>query len=361
MTRPRVAIAHDYLTQRGGAERVVLAIARAFPGARIHTSVYEPDGIYPEFADLEVVTTPLQRVAPLRRDPRRALPVLAPVVGRHRIDADLVVASSSGWAHGFDTDGRVLVYCHAPARWLYQPENYLGGPRWRSPKGLALAALTPWLRRWDAAAAARADRYLANSRVVRDRIREAYGIEAEVLAPPFGIDADGALEPVAPLADWADEGYLLIVSRLLPYKNVGAAIEAVRGTGHRLVVVGDGPLRAEIASSAPPNVRLARDLTDALHLLMAVKLDSNLAQLAEGRAHVPAALEQHLDEHPRAGRAARAHGAALVVDEARGGADPRGPRARSSRRARRLWLEPHPRRRRRERRRRARRSRRSAA
>lgn len=263
MTRPRVAIAHDYLTQRGGAERVVLAIARAFPGARIHTSVYEPDGTYPEFADLEVVTTPLQRVAPLRRDPRRALPVLAPVVGRHRIDADLVVASSSGWAHGFDTDGRVLVYCHAPARWLYQPENYLGGPRWRSPKGLALAALTPWLRRWDAAAAARADRYLANSRVVRDRIREAYGIEAEVLAPPFGIDADGALEPVAPLADWADEGYLLIVSRLLPYKNVGAAIEAVRGTGHRLVVVGDGPLRAEIASSAPPNVRLARDLTDA--------------------------------------------------------------------------------------------------
>ena len=142
MTRARVAIAHDYLTQRGGAERVVLAIARAFPGARIHTSVYEPDGTYPEFADLEVVTTPLQRVAPLRRDPRRAQPVLAPVVGRHRIDADLVVASSSGWAHGFDTDGRVLVYCHAPARWLYQPENYLGGPRWRSPKGLALAALT---------------------------------------------------------------------------------------------------------------------------------------------------------------------------------------------------------------------------
>ena len=61
MTRARVAIAHDYLTQRGGAERVVLAIARAFPGARIHTSVYEPDGTYPEFADLDVVTTLFKR------------------------------------------------------------------------------------------------------------------------------------------------------------------------------------------------------------------------------------------------------------------------------------------------------------
>ncbi len=263
MSRPPVAIAHDYLTQRGGAERVVLAIARAFPGAPVHTSVHEPDGTYPEFAELDVVTTPLQRVGPLRRDPRRALPVLAPVVSRHRIEADLVVASSSGWAHGFDTDGAVLVYCHAPARWLYQSENYLGGPRWRSPKGIALAALDPWLRRWDAAAAARADRYLANSRVVRDRIRAAYGIDAEVLPPPFGVDADGPLTPVPELSGWAEEGYLLVVSRLLPYKNVDAAIEAVRGADHRLVVVGDGPLREELAATAPPNVRLVRDLTDA--------------------------------------------------------------------------------------------------
>ena len=263
MSRPPVAIAHDYLTQRGGAERVVLAIARAFPGAPVHTSVHEPDGTYPEFAELDVVTTPLQRVGPLRRDPRRALPVLAPVVSRHRIEADLVVASSSGWAHGFDTDGAVLVYCHAPARWLYQSENYLGGPRWRSPKGIALAALDPWLRRWDAAAAARADRYLANSRVVRDRIRAAYGIDAEVLPPPFGVDADGPLTPVPELSGWAEEGYLLVVSRLLPYKNVDAAIEAVRGTDHRLAVVGDGPLRGELAATAPPNVQLVRDLTDA--------------------------------------------------------------------------------------------------
>ena len=31
--RPRVAIAHDYLTQRGGAERVVVSMLRAFPEA----------------------------------------------------------------------------------------------------------------------------------------------------------------------------------------------------------------------------------------------------------------------------------------------------------------------------------------
>ena len=45
----RVAIAHDYLTQRGGAEKVVLAMARAFPEAPIYTTLFEPStmsGLY---------------------------------------------------------------------------------------------------------------------------------------------------------------------------------------------------------------------------------------------------------------------------------------------------------------------------
>ena len=47
-----------------------------------------------------------------------------------RSDADVVVASSSGWAHGFDASGRTGVYCHNPARWLYQTDEYLGGTAW---------------------------------------------------------------------------------------------------------------------------------------------------------------------------------------------------------------------------------------
>jgi hypothetical protein len=54
-----VAIAHDYLTQRGGAERVVLAMLRAFPEATVHTLLYDPDGTFPEFRDARVVTSPL--------------------------------------------------------------------------------------------------------------------------------------------------------------------------------------------------------------------------------------------------------------------------------------------------------------
>lgn len=261
--RPRVAIAHDYLTQRGGAERVVLALHRAFPDATIHTTLYDPENTYPEFRDAHVVVSPLNRIGPLRREHRAALPLLSYAVSRLPVDADVVVVSSSGWAHGVPATGRKLVYCHAPARWLYQAEAYLGGPATRSLRGRVLMVLGAGLRRWDRRAAASADRYLANSTVVQERIATAYGIEADVLAPPYGIDPADPQEPVAALEDWAADGYLLVVSRLLPYKNVDVAVEAVRDLPERLVVVGSGPLEARLRAEAPDNVRIVTSLTDA--------------------------------------------------------------------------------------------------
>lgn len=262
MSRPQVAIAHDYLTQRRGAERVVLAMARAFPEAQIHTTLYNPETTFPEFRDLDIVTSPINRLGALRRHHRLALPLLAPVSSRMNIDAEVVLTSTSGWAHGFQTTGRTVVYCHAPARWLYQPREYLGGPHFQSIAGIALSVLAPPLRAWDKRVALRATTYLANSRVVRDRVHDAYGITAEVLAPPHGVTAEGEQEPVPELEGWSD--YHLVVSRLLPYKNVGAAIDAFRGLpDERIVVVGHGPLRHSLASHLPSNARLVSHLSDA--------------------------------------------------------------------------------------------------
>ena len=258
---PTVAIAHDYLTQRGGAERVVLAMHRAFPDATIYTTLYDPDATYPEFRDARIVASGLNQVRPLRQHHRIALPLLPLAARSMRLTEDIVIASSSGWAHGFSASGRRLVYCHAPARWLYQSHAYLGARRRESAPGLALFAMTPWLKRWDRRHALAADRYVANSRVVRDRMRDAYGIEAPVLPAPHAMDPDAPQHPVAALDGW--DGYYLVVSRLLPYKNVEPTIEAFRGVPERLVVVGRGPLRRALESTLPDNVRLLSDLTDA--------------------------------------------------------------------------------------------------
>ncbi len=259
---PTVAIAHDYLTQRGGAERVVLAMARAFPDAPIHTTLYDPDGTFPEFAGLDVRTSPLNRVGALRRNHRAALPVLAPAASAITISADLVLASSSGWAHGFRTDGAKVVYCHSPARWLYRPVEYLGegsGPAKRA----AVHLLGPPLRRWDQRAARTADRYLANSRAIAALVQQTYGVPAQLLIPPPGLTPDGTILPVPALADWAEQGFHLVVSRLMPYKHVDQVLRAFATMpDRRLVVVGRGPEQARLEAVAPPNARLLQGLDD---------------------------------------------------------------------------------------------------
>ena len=254
----RVVVVHDYLTQRGGAERVVLAIMRAFPQARLITSVYEPSQTFPEFADYDITTSWLNRVTALRRDPRLAFPLLAQAFSRCQIpDADFVICSSSGWAHGIRTAAPKIVYCHNPPRWLHQTSDYAAGQP--LPARLALEVLRTSLTRWDRQAAATATAYLANSTLVRERVLAAYGIEADVLPPPIGLDPDGPQEPMPGL----QPGYLLTVSRARGYKNAALVAEAVSSMPDaRLVVVGGVP-QPPAGRSWPTRITGLRDLTDA--------------------------------------------------------------------------------------------------
>ena len=66
-----VAVVHDYVTQRGGAERVVLDMLEAFPGAPLYTSLYDPERTFPGFQDADVRALPMNRLALLRRSEER--------------------------------------------------------------------------------------------------------------------------------------------------------------------------------------------------------------------------------------------------------------------------------------------------
>jgi len=258
-----LAIVHDYLTQRGGAERVVELFTEVFPGAPVYTSLYDPDATFEGFEHVDVRTGALDRVGALRRHHRAALPLLAPWFAHQRIDADVVLASSSGWAHEVRTSGRLVVYCHAPARWLYQPERYLRATGGSSPAkavaSLALGLLGPPLRHLDRTAARRAATYVANSSATAELVRTLYDLDAEVLCPPPALDADGEQRAVAGL----EPGFVLSVARLLAYKHVDIVVDAAAQLDRRLVVVGDGPERRRLEARAPSSVVFLGVVDDA--------------------------------------------------------------------------------------------------
>jgi len=256
---PSVAIVHDYLTQRGGAERVVLAMARAFPAAPIYTALYEPTATFPEFADLDVRPMWTNRIRSLRRDHRKGLPLYPLAFSGLKIDSDVVLCSSSGFAHGVRTTGRKIVYCYTPARWLYdQADTYLA--RWPATVRGALRVAGPKLRTWDRQAMAGADQVLTSSTAVANRIRSAYCAEATVLPPPAGLDVDGAQCAVPGV----EPGFVLSVGRLLAYKNVDVIVAAMTLSPEaRLVIVGDGPELGRLETLAGTNVTFLGEVADA--------------------------------------------------------------------------------------------------
>lgn len=258
----KLAIAHDYITQRGGAEKVVLAMASAFPSVPIYTLLYEPESTYSEFGKFDVRPSLLDKSRFFRNNHRAALPILPIFASSVTIDADYVICSSSGWSHGFRTRGKKLVYCYSPARWLYMPEQYLGNNSSKLAEvGLRL---TSWyLKKWDKFWARRADRYLAISTEVQGRIRRNYNIDSKVVPSPHSVDEKGPLVPPAGLDGLEEDEFYLCICRLLPYKNVDKVIEAFRGTGRSLVVVGAGPQEESLTKNLPPNVVLLKHLSDA--------------------------------------------------------------------------------------------------
>jgi glycosyltransferase involved in cell wall biosynthesis len=246
-----VAIVHDYLNQRGGAERVVLEMAKMWPQAPIYTSLYRPDSTFAEFAKHDIRTSVLNRL-PVDGTFRSLFP-LYPAAMRSlgTIDADVVLSSSSGWAHGVRTSERAFhaVYCHTPARWLWGGEY---GPGLH--KRRILRPLMEAVRSWDCRAARRPDLYVANSFEVSGRIRRIYQRDAPVVYPPVNV------KRFVP----RDRGErLLVVSRLMAYKRIDLAVDAATRLGIGLDVVGSGSALEDLRRRAGPQVKFHGQLDDA--------------------------------------------------------------------------------------------------
>ena len=258
----RVAVVHDYLTQRGGAERVVLSLLNLFPEADLYTSVYDPDGTYPEFERHVVRTSSLQRLLRSGRDSRGLLPLYPRTFGSLRLSGyDLVISSSSGFAHGVEvTDGTHVVYCYNPPRWLYRAEEYFAAgspaPSWAMPM---VRPLLRWLRNWDQRAASRPDHYISISTEVAKRVNAAYGRESTAIVTP-PVDVQRIAVGRRPVVD--GEPYVLAVSRLLPYKRVDIVAAACKQLGVRLIVVGEGPCYDEVKAAGSPHIEMRGRVDD---------------------------------------------------------------------------------------------------
>jgi glycosyltransferase involved in cell wall biosynthesis len=244
----RVALVHDWLTGMRGGEAVLGEIARFFPGAPIYTLFQRHGVLEGELARHPVRTTWLQRITLGGRLYRPLLTLMPQAISGLDLDGyDLIVSSSHCVAKGvIPSPGAVHVcYCHTPMRYLWdQREHYLK-PLPRVLRPLVRARLER-LRAWDVVSTARVDHLVANSRLVARRIERYWRREAEVIPPPVDTDF------FTPGGERSR--HLLMVAALVPYKRVEVGIEVASRLDLPLRLIGEGPLRPQLAWRAPRTV-----------------------------------------------------------------------------------------------------------
>jgi glycosyltransferase involved in cell wall biosynthesis len=240
----RVTLAHDYLLVMRGAERTFWAMADLYANAPIFTLLYDEQGTNGRFSGRAITTSALQRLPVGQSTFRRLLP-LYPIAAEHLRPApcDVVLSSSSAFAHGISVpDGAVHVcYCHAPFRYAWYEEARAIGEV-PAPLRPLLRRQLGRMRRWDLAASRRVDHYIANSQLTRERIRRYYGRDSVVVHPPVETHRFAPAEP-------GDS--LLVVSELVRHKRLEVALEAARRAHAPIRVVGSGPHRAALEGAYP--------------------------------------------------------------------------------------------------------------
>jgi glycosyltransferase involved in cell wall biosynthesis len=251
-----VALVHDFLIGVRGAERVFFEICDLYPDADVFSPIYDEDGTEGRLADRNVQTSLLQRLRPGKRTFRGLLPLYPKAIRSFDLSGyDLVISSSSAWAHAVPTGDRTthVCYCHNPFRYAWNEVDRTLAER-RDPISRALLGsfLARW-REWDRRAARDVDRYLTNSHSTQARIAASFGRESTVVYPPVDTHR---FAPAAP-----GEHYVLL-SALMSHKRIDIAVEAFNRLGLPLVVIGSGPDACRLRSLAGPTVSFTGHLDD---------------------------------------------------------------------------------------------------
>lgn len=277
----KVAIVCDWLTNVGGAEKVLYYIWRLFPEAPIYTSQYDPKGI-DWFLKADVRTGSLQKYpAKLRR-------FLGPLRQRYfsKLDLseyDLIISvtgaeakavKSGKWLHknkkkALNPRGIHISYCHVPTQYYWQMyDDYIKNPGFGVLNPLVRFFFRLFvipLRRADLKSAQRPDDFVTISKYAKEQILKYYGRESVIIHPPVELD-DFKYKKVKM------KDYYITTSRQVNWKRVDLAIKACMMTQRKLLVIGEGPEHKKL-------VKLAKDsgLVEFLPLMKKKELAKYLA------------------------------------------------------------------------------------
>jgi glycosyltransferase involved in cell wall biosynthesis len=273
----KIALVHDYLTQRGGAERVFELFCNRLPEADVFTALYDPEQTI-ELGDRVVRTTLLQNLPSASKYFRLLAPFYYPAFRTLDLQAyDLIISSTSSFAKAVRKrpDAYHICFCHNVTRFLWDTSTYLREYKDFQMFYPVIDKIFRAMRETDIRYAQEPDLYIANSTTVARRIETIYKKPARMVNYPISVEKFIFSEQ--------KKDFYLASARLLSYKRIDIIVEAFNQLGWPLVITGDGPERQRLEAMAKDNITFLGYVSDQQRCQL----------LAQAKAVIVAALEDY--------------------------------------------------------------------
>jgi glycosyltransferase involved in cell wall biosynthesis len=297
----RVALVHDYLTQRGGAERVFELLCEHFHSADVYTSLYDPRTSI-DLGQRLVHTTRLQAIPGASKYFRLLAPFYFSAFQALDLQSyDLIISSTTSFAKAVRkrADAFHLCFCHNITRFLWDTHTYMRQYQDYRVLSPIIQPIFNKMRAVDLTHAQNPDMYVANSSVVARRIQSTYGRPATTINYP--IDASNFI-----FSEHKDDFYL-VSSRLLGYKRIDVIVEAFNWLGLPLLIIGEGPERENLEAKALENISFLGHVSDAQRTQLMARARMVIVAALEDYGLVP--IEANISGTP-----VMAYGAGGVLD-----------------------------------------------
>ena len=220
----KVALVHDHLAQDGGAEKVLKVFADMFPEAPIYTLLCDKKNAEKYYKGRKIETSIIQKLPGGIKHYQWYMPFMPMAVEFFDLGSyDLVISDASAFAKGVITraDCLHICYCHTPTRYIWSDTHqYISELKYNKYLKKIISLVLNYIRLWDRQAADRVDKFIANSRTVKRRIKKYYRRDSIVIYPPVEVDKFYISKEIG--------DYYLIGCRLAPYKRVDIVIEAFK-------------------------------------------------------------------------------------------------------------------------------------
>ena len=185
----KVALVCDWLTELGGAEKVLLAFHEMYKDAPIYTSQYRPRKAH-WFKGMDVRTGWLQ---PFPAWSRRFIVPLRQHFFTHLdlSEYDLIISVTGADAKFIQPRGKHICFCHVPTQYYWgKYHEYLKNPGFGPLNPLIrpiFRKIAPHLRQRDFLASQKPDQFITISQFAKREIEAFYKREAKVISPPVNI------------------------------------------------------------------------------------------------------------------------------------------------------------------------------